>query len=286
MPAFVADLAEIVLLRRAEERARAVGEAERDLAREHVTAATLRLRASRSIGNPIPAIELLRVARTHALRAASATGGTAVVEEDGPRAADDDLAVDRADYAENERTRERLEHEVAALLASTEVRSPAAVRAVRYGRAGAMALFVLLLALPWLRAHVGLQNVALGRPVTVSSLRLNPPSGAELVDGHSHGTLGVHTNDELAPQIVIDLQEARTIQTIRVHNRTDGWYDDCLPLLVDVSENGTDFEPLARRTEHFSVWSIDAAGRHVRAVRIRRDQPGYIALNRVEVLGR
>lgn len=279
--AFGRGLSELVLLRDAERRASALGDAERVSAREHAIAAKIRLRAARRLPHPIPAIELLLSARRHAASAAAIAGATPAVVEPPV-----ELEIDRATLLENETRRDALDQEVVALLGSVELRTPFAVRAMRLGRLAALVLLVLLLGAHFARARFGERNLAFGKPVIPSSIRLNPPNPAELVDGRTRGTIGIHTNDEPAPQIVIDLEAEHTIHTIKVYNRGDGWFDDVLPLVVDTSIDGVTYEPLARRTNHFDMWAMDAGGRTARFVRVRRTEPGYIALNEVEVLGR
>lgn len=274
---------ELLLLRDAERRATALDDDRRTEIAERAAAASLRLRASRKLTHPVPALELLRAAHAHAARAAELMGqvAPAPLEE-----VDDELALDRAPLEDNEDRREALDSKVAALLSALELRSPTALRTIRIARLAAIVLLLLLVGSHFARARLAERNLALGKPVAPSSIRLNPPSPAELVDGRTQGTIGIHTNDEPAPQIVIDLEAEHTIHTIKVYNRGDGWFDDSLPLVVDTSVDGVTYDLVARRTNHFDVWSMDAGGREARFVRVRRPDPGYIALNEVEVFGR
>ncbi len=286
--AFVAGLAELLLLREAEARARAVEDSAREEASEHVAAARLRLRAARRLGHPIPAIVLLREARDHAARAVELLRPAS---PEGPSASPpSDVAVslelDRQPLAELEALRDELDLAVTSELGGTETRSVFALRVQRWARVGGLALALILGVTHFARARVGVRNLALGKPVTATSLKMNPPSPAELVDGRTRGTIGIHTNDEAAPQITIDLESEHTIDRVVVWNRGDGWFDDSLPLLVDTSRDGVTWDPLARRTEHFDRWESDAGGRTARFVRVHRTEPGYIALNEVEVFGR
>jgi len=42
---------------------------------------------------------------------------------------------------------------------------------------------------------------------------------------------------------------------IKLYNRGDGWFDDALlPLTLELSENGTDFVVVDRRTTSFGQW--------------------------------
>lgn len=280
--AFFGGLGEVLLLRDAERRARTIDEARRSEAAELVVAARLRLRASRRVGHPAPAIELLRLAHGYAARAAELT--TDGVPE--PLAPLTDLELDRAPLADLEARREELDGTVRSLLDATETRSVFALRVRRYGRIAALVLLVLFLGVRFVRARVGDHNLALGKPVIPSSIKFNPPNPSEVVDGKTRGTFGIVTGDEAAPQIVIDLEAEHTIRTIKVYNRGDGWFDDCIPLIVDTSVDGVTYDMVGRRTTHFDLWSLDAGGRTARYVRVRRDEPGYITLNEIEVIGR
>lgn len=277
-----AGFVEVLFLRDAERRATALDETRRSEMVERAAAARLRLRASRRLTHPVPALELLRSAHVHAARAAELMGTT----PPDPLEPVSELEIDRGSLEENETRREALDAKIAALLGSLELRTPIALRATRIARLVAIGLLIALVGSHFARSRLGERNLALGKPVSPSSIRLNPPNPAELVDGRTQGTIGIHTNDEPAPQIVIDLEAVHAIHTIKVYNRGDGWFDDSLPLLVDTSTDGVTYDPVARRTNHFDVWSMDAGGRAARYVRIRRSDPGYIALNEVEVFGR
>jgi hypothetical protein len=132
-------------------------------------------------------------------------------------------------------------------------------------------------------------NIARGKPVYPSSLRVNPPDGHELVDGIVGTSYGVHTDTEESPTVVIDLQDVFKINKVNVHNRADGWFDDCLPLLVELSIDGRTYTELARRDEHFDAdppWVVDGHRQPARYVRLRVPRRSYIALSEVEVFGR
>jgi hypothetical protein len=123
----------------------------------------------------------------------------------------------------------------------------------------------------------------------VSSYRVNPPDGHELVDGDVGPSYGVHTNTEESPRVTIDLLRIYKITSILVHNRGDGWYDDCLPLIVELSADGTNYFPIGRRELHFErepPWVIDGGNHRARYVRLRGARRSYIALSEVEVFGR
>ncbi len=58
---------------------------------------------------------------------------------------------------------------------------------------------------------------------------------------------------------MIDLEKPYAISSMRIFNRGDGWFDDGLPLVVEVSMNGIQFTEVARRTTHYDKWSCRRA---------------------------
>jgi hypothetical protein len=88
---------------------------------------------------------------------------------------------------------------------------------------------------------------------------------------------------------MVDLQASRGIKDIVIYNRGDGWFDEGLPFVLELSENGKDFTEVARRSETFSQdhpWTYTApTGLHARYVRVRAPHVGYVALSEIEVHG-
>jgi hypothetical protein len=198
------------------------------------------------------------------------------------------LYFDRLDPAARARLRTALDRAASALRKGVEARSLVNVRAQRWGRVAALG--VLLLFAVWLviRHRVMPVNIAIGKPVRVSSLRVNPPDGHELAVGRPGFTYAVATNTEDSPRVVIDLQGEYAIHRIAITNRADGWWDDCLPLVVELSRDDRTYTELARRESHFGFdtpWIIPASGRMARYVRVRVARRSYLALGRVEIFG-
>ena len=122
-----------------------------------------------------------------------------------------------------------------------------------------------------------------------SSRKAGPPDGHELVDGDIGTSFGVLTNVEDSPSVVIDLQDRYWIDSVKVHNRVDGWFDDCLPLVVELSQDGVHWDAIGRRDQHFDAnppWVVDGGGRPAHFVRVRVDRKSYLALSEVEVYGK
>jgi len=153
--------------------------------------------------------------------------------------------------------------------------------------------FLLVCLLAWGVSLVGRPpNVALHKPVTASSRHpasVAPPDNSAVVDGKTDGAYGVHTLKEARPFVMIDLQHEYSIRKIKVYNRGDGWFDEVLPLGLELSSNGTDFVEVDRRTTSFSQtfpWVYSAGGRRARYVRLHGGPSGYIALSEIEVYGK
>lgn len=305
---------EFFTLRAAERTIRAYLPAQRMRVEGHVAAARRRLAAGRRAGDPVAACLLLRDAVTRYLAAIEAardaeSADTAVAELPAlppdparPRAtptddarvrealaAEDPLYFDRLAAEDLERARWALERAATMLRGRVEARSLDHVRGARLGRIGAVVLVVAWLAAAGIKAKLLPQNVARGKQVHASSLKHNPPDGHELVDGEVGTSFGVHTNTEDNPTVTIDLEALYWLQTIKVYNRVDGWYDDVLPLVAEISTDGKTYTEVAKRETHFAAsppWVIDVGGRGARFVRLRVARRSYLALSEVEVFGK
>lgn len=307
-------IVEFFTLRRAERTVRAYVPAQSARVRRHVQAAERRLRAGRRVTDAAAAAVLLReavlqylVAMEVARDAAAPEGATAPLpplppDPARPRADPSDDARVRAAIASRdplyfdglaeegvERARWALDRAGAMLRRNVESRTLVAVRGTRWGRFAAVLVLVLWAAVAFARAKLLPKNIAFGKPVHPSSLAENPPSGQELVDGETGASFGVKTREEDSPNVVIDLQGIYWIDTIKVHNRVEGWFDDCLPLVVELSRDGTKWDEIARRDRHFDAnppWVVEGGGRGARYVRLRVARHGYLALSEVEVYGK
>jgi len=178
-------------------------------------------------------------------------------------------------------------HRAASLLGGrVEARSLAHVRGARWGRIAAIALIVCWAAWLGVRAKVVPPDIALGKPVHASSLRHKAPAG--LVDGEIGTSFGFESGVEDNPSIVIDLQATYRIDRVDVYNRVDGWFNDCLPLVVELSLDGKSYREIGRRETYFSAdppWAIAGHGQPARYVRVRVARRSYLTLSEIEVFG-
>jgi hypothetical protein len=304
--------------RHAERVVRAYAPAQRARIDRLVRAAESRLIAGRRASHPVPAALLLRDAVVQLQRAIEAARDAGADDEAlaarelplpalppdpaRPRAEPSDDARVRAALASRdplyfdglrpedvERARWALDRAATLLRRRVEARSLGYVRATRWGRWAAVGVVLAWALLAFARAKLLPQDIAFGKPVHPSSQKAPPPDEQTIVDGSTGTSVGVHTSVEDNPNVVIDLEAPYWLSTIKVYNRMDGWFDDCLPLVVEVSMDGKTFDEVARRETHFGTsppWIVDAGGRLGRYVRLRVARKSYLALSEVEVFGK
>jgi hypothetical protein len=171
-----------------------------------------------------------------------------------------------------------------------EPRPLARIRAIRIVRIALLGvLFVGLFAWGAL-AVFNPTNIALSKPVTVSSVHpssMGTPAG--LTDGITSAAYGAHTNKEASPWVQVDLTEIYRIDRVKIYNRGDGWFDEGLPMTLAFSENGRDFVVVDTRTKSFGQWQpwvVDAKKARARYVRVNGAPGSFVALNEIEVFGK
>ncbi len=130
------------------------------------------------------------------------------------------------------------------------------------------------------------QNLALGKPVTISSVLLGDPAGA--VNGFVEwGQYAVHTRNGSA-WFIIDLEATAAIDEIRIFGRGDGFFSETTASMgVDVSLDGKAFHAVGKNCQTFvsqvAPCLVRAAGESARFVRVRH--PSHLVLSEVEVFG-
>ena len=169
---------------------------------------------------------------------------------------------------------ERDDHEISRLLL---------LRWARLGSAVALALGLLAFGVLSLESRRHKPNIALHRPVKVSSQA--PNTGAaegQLVDGITNN-LGFHTENETNPFAVIDLGKTQTISKVVVYNRDDCCQERAVPLSIEVSDDAVSFRPIAERRELFDKWTVSGLNAKARYVRLRLMGTNIFHLSEVEV---
>jgi hypothetical protein len=207
------------------------------------------------------------------------------------------LAFDELPGQEALARRSEAEALVTWLRSLVDARSVSEIKVSRAFRLGIVAILIIG-AITWAATRVGTpQNIALGKPVQTSSRRPNcppgageaglPPSGA--VDGNKTGSYDICTNYEARPWLTIDLQSVHKLSKAVVYYRGDccqGAYD--LPAVLELSEDGTTFTEVGRRTTAYSAqdpWTVALDGKRAKFVRLRVDanEPKELVLTEVEV---
>lgn len=201
--------------------------------------------------------------------------------------ASDPLTFDDLPPPEAARKVEQVQALLRWLRRQIEPRSPAEVRRAKIVRLGVLASLAVLLIGLLLSNALAPKNLARGKPVMTSSVHPNStavPGG--LTDGETKGAYGVHTNIEANPWVMVDLEAPVAIHRVKVYNRGDGWFDDCLPLRLEFSEDGHNFSVVSQRAVSFSQaqpWVYNAGGKRARYVRISGKPSGFVALSELEV---
>jgi hypothetical protein len=157
-------------------------------------------------------------------------------------------------------------------------------RGLRVGLSGVLAVA----ALAWVASSLGSgNNVALHKPVTASGLFNSSIVPAGLTDGVIAGApWGIHTKVGGSPWVQVDLGKVYAIDKIDVYNRGDAYFDEGLPMTLQLSEDGVTFSDLEKRTTSFSQsapWVAKANGRKARYVRVTGALGKYVTLSELEV---
>jgi hypothetical protein len=171
---------------------------------------------------------------------------------------------------------------------------PLALEARRLGRALCarwlrIGLATLVLAVcfgvtaSWLNNKFAKPNLALHRPVTVSSQY--PTEGTDhslLVDGDPDN-LGFHTQSGGQQWVVIDLGSVRKFNKVVVYNRPDGFQERAVPIRLEVSNDNVNFTLLRERKETFDTWTVSDLHAEGRYVRLSNTPPNFFHLAEVEI---
>jgi hypothetical protein len=207
------------------------------------------------------------------------------------------LAFDELPPAEAQTKRSEIENTALWLRRLVDARTVRQIKWSRTLRIGLVALATLACLGFGFSKLVAPKNIALGKPVEMSSRRPQcppgsgeaglPPSG--LVDGTVSAAYDICTNYEVRPWVSLDLQQVRRVSKVVVFDRGDccwGSYD--LPTVLDLSEDGTNFREVARRTTAYSAtdpWVIRLDRQSARFVRLRVDanEPRELVLTELEV---
>ncbi|HEX4338003.1 MAG TPA: discoidin domain-containing protein [Polyangiaceae bacterium] len=132
------------------------------------------------------------------------------------------------------------------------------------------------------------ENIALHRPTKASSHALGTrPSGA--VNGRIYEQYGFHSEKESSAWWRVDLEQTYAVTRIRVYGRHDCCFDQSIPMVVEVSNDGDHFHQIAGRVEAFDQlepWEITPDEPvKTRFIRVRSLKDTNLVLTEVEVYG-
>lgn len=133
----------------------------------------------------------------------------------------------------------------------------------------------------WAMKKFGPPNLALHRPVTVSSVHPSTPEASALVDGDSE-VMGFHTSNGAQQWAIIDLGAVKKFDKIVVYNRPD-FQERAVPLKIEVSKDNVTYTQIAERTEVFDKWTAKHLHAEGRYVRLKNTPPNFFHLSEVEI---
>jgi hypothetical protein len=132
------------------------------------------------------------------------------------------------------------------------------------------------------------RNIALHAAANSSSQAYDTtPAGA--VDGRRFGQLGFHSGSEESPWLAIDLGRRYAISRVKVFGRSDGYFDQSIPLVLEGSDDGVTYAKVSETSDPFSAydpWVAKPASFVARFVRLRKKTAGVLVTSEVEVNGR
>ncbi len=201
---------------------------------------------------------------------------------------DRDAALEKISGEEREAFSESVHDLVMRLAEPLELEANRLGRALfsRWARVAVVALIVGG-ALVWTGNKVASKfaapNLALHRPVTISSQY--PGQGTDhslLVDG-DHENLGFHTNAGPQEWATIDLGAVKKFNRVVVYNRADGFEERAVPLKIEVSNDNVNWKQVAERKETFDKWTAKSLHAEGRYVRLKNTPPNFFHLSEVEI---
>lgn len=201
----------------------------------------------------------------------------------------DVLALDRLaphKAADRRATVETLVHWLCGQIEARSLRGIRVARVVRLALVGAVAIGLTAWGLGVMLAP---KNLALHKPVTMSSQHAGTPSPEGATDGKVVSPYQAHTAIEADPWITVDLGVVRRISKVKIRNRTDGHASGALPLTLEFSDSGKDYRVVDHRTEAFTSsdpWVFATRTESARFVRVHGHPGGYVVVTEIEVYGR
>ena len=199
----------------------------------------------------------------------------------------DPLELDRLSPEEAARRVEELEAASRWLTSLVDARTPSQLRWMRVFRIGSVVIGTVVVLVLLVLRLIAPKNYALDKPATASSYMFQTVA-AGAVDGSKNGVYGYHSLLEESPWLSIDLVQPVAITKIKVFGRGDGYYDQSIPLSLEVSDDATNYQQIGLRSEPFSErdpWVVQPVGVVARYLRLKTMRQSYLVLGEVEVNG-
>lgn len=146
---------------------------------------------------------------------------------------------------------------------------------------------------------LGRTNIAFGKSVRMSSVCAQRPyhspmatGPAALTDGNKMRYYDACTKRQKRPWVRVDLEHSETVDTVVVTGRQElGWSLDVLPLVLEVSGDGREYQQVARRNVPLSdrrPWRASFQAVSARYWRVRSLARGsaMLVLTEIEIFGR
>jgi hypothetical protein len=157
---------------------------------------------------------------------------------------------------------------------------------MRWARLAAAAL--VLLAIAWtisgtVEKRFAKPNIALGRPVTISTQFADAALDHTLLVDGDRTNLGFHTDNGPNQWVTIDLGSPKSISKVVVYNRVECCQERAVPLRLEVSDDNVNFKKVVDRTEEFDVWTAKGLDIRGRYVRLRHLGANFLHLAEVEI---
>jgi hypothetical protein len=151
---------------------------------------------------------------------------------------------------------------------------------LRIGRVLLIIVPVLLLLVAF--AYRYNRNLAEGAPWTTSSSLFDcHPERSEC--GGASTQILFHTRQEESPWFQYDFGKPLEFSSVKIRNRSDYGPELAVPLVVELSDDGSKYREVARRNEVFSTWAPSFGLQHARYLRVRALHKTYLHLEAIEV---
>jgi hypothetical protein len=155
-------------------------------------------------------------------------------------------------------------------------------RIVRLGFGLAISAAVAVLVFSGVSRLAQPTDLAKGLPFKVSSKMAECHPEQNECGGYPTRVL-FHTVEEVNPWYLIDFTQPTAFTRMTIVNRGDMGEGRAIPLVVEVSDDGTNFREIARRNEVFATWKPEVGLQNARYVRVRADRKTWLHLEAVRI---